>query len=41
VIEQSLNRTILEAIAKKHQHIGSVPAGYYYPELYASVIEKP
>ena len=30
----NLSRTILEQIAAKHMRIGSVPSGYFYPELY-------
>ena len=37
VISHNFSRTILEEIAAKFIRIGSVPQGYFYPELYSTV----
>ena len=34
VLEHSINQTLLQEIAAKHERIGTMPSGYFYPELY-------
>ena len=33
-LEQYLCLHLLEKIASKHEEIGTVPSGYFYPELF-------
>ena len=34
VLDHSFNLTVLETIVAKHMRIGTIPSGYFYPELY-------
>ena len=33
-LEHYLSLDLLEKVASKHEKIGTVPSGYYYPELF-------
>ena len=39
MINHDLDRELLQAICDKHAKIKTVPAGYWYPELFK--VEKP
>ena len=33
-LDEYLSLDLLEKIASKHENIGTVPSGYFYPELF-------